>query len=375
MNRQVKRELIIKNALEVLQNVLPTNIMENFERLDEEDENSGETPDDLDEDRFFYEYLTAQQTPKIIPKTKPVDNNDSLTYFEIVEQEMMLSLPITKYNIELLKLILEDFGEITASFIASLNLQTINQLTNILLYALMTGESSEKTEETLCLETGTVNKVLGAICEIIADKKDAFIHWPNAKEIRQNVRHFERYDEYGQYEFYNVFGAIGTMEFQAKPPLPNYLSVPTTHGNSTYTPIKWQCSCDVSGFLQSSSVTVPKKENETKNSYVFEMNPVKSKLEAMKEEEVYLVADETLTLIPFLLTPHEKLLLYAEQHNRALESKRKVIDKTFDKILSRFSILRRIELRDAHSIRNLIETVGILHNFFLIQGDQLYNLD
>lgn len=239
----------------------------------------------------------------------------------------------------------------------------------------MTGEDSVKTEETLFLETGTVNKVLSAMCEIIADKKDAFIHWPSKKEIHQNVRHFERYDEFGQYEFYNVFGAIGTLELHAKPALPNYLIISVTGENSTYTPIKWQCSCDVSGFLQSSSVIVPKKENETKNSYVFEMNPLKSKLDAMKDEEVYLVADETLTLIPYLLTPHEKLLLYAEQHNRALESKRKVIDKTFEKMFNRFSILSRIELRDADSIRNLIETVGILHNFFLIQGDQLYNSD
>lgn len=270
-------------------------------------------------------------------------------------------------------MILEDFAEVTPSFIVNLNLQTANQLTNILLFALMTVDSSAKMEETLCLETGTVNKVLAAICEIIADKKDAFIHWPNAMEIQQNMRHFESYDEFGQYEFYNVFGAIGTMDFQVKPSLPNYLTVNAVHGISTYTPIKWQCSCDVSGFLQSSWVTVPKIENETKNSYVFEMNPIRSKLEVMKNKEIYLVADESLTLIPFLLTPHEKLLLYAEQHNRALESKRKVIDKTFEKILGRFSILTRIELRDARSICNLIDTVGILHNFFLIQGDQLYN--
>lgn len=277
--------------------------------------------------------------------------------------------------LQLLKLILEDFTEVTPSFIVNLNLQTANQLTNVMLFALMTLDSSTKIEETLCLEMGTVNKVLTAICEIIADKKDAFIHWPNASEIQQNVRHFENYDEFGQYEFYNVFGAMGTMDFQVKPSLPNYLTVETVHGLSTYTPIKWQCSCDVSGFLQSSWVTVPKIENETKNSYVFEMNPIRSKLEAMKDEEIYLVADESLTLIPFLLTPHEKLLIYAEQHNRALESKRKVFDITFEKILSRFSILTRIELRDARSICNLIETVGILHNFFLIQGDPLYNAD
>lgn len=110
MDRQLQRELIVKNALEVLQNVLPTNIMENLERLDGEDDSDG-TPNDLDEDRFFYEYLAKKsqtetktqppQMPQIIPKAEPMDN-DSLTYFEIVEQEMMQSLPITKYNIEVL---------------------------------------------------------------------------------------------------------------------------------------------------------------------------------------------------------------------------------------------------------------------------------
>lgn len=108
MDKQVQKDLIVKNALEVLQNVLPTNIMENLERLGDEDDSNG-TPDDLDEDRFFYEYLAKKtqtqpqtqspQIPKIISKAEPVDN-DSLTYFEIVEQEMMLSLPVTKYNIE-----------------------------------------------------------------------------------------------------------------------------------------------------------------------------------------------------------------------------------------------------------------------------------
>lgn len=108
MDTQLQKELIVKNALEVLQNVLPTNIMENLERLDAEDD-SNRAPDDMDEDRFFYEYLATKtqtetltqpvQMPQIVPKAEPLDN-DSLTYFEIVEQEMMQSLPVTKYNIE-----------------------------------------------------------------------------------------------------------------------------------------------------------------------------------------------------------------------------------------------------------------------------------
>lgn len=102
MDKQVLKKLVVKTTLEVLQNVLPTNIMESLERLDEVDD-SNEASDDLEEDRFFYEYSIAQsdipKTSKIIPRDEPAES-DSLTYFEIVEQEMMLSLPVTKYNIE-----------------------------------------------------------------------------------------------------------------------------------------------------------------------------------------------------------------------------------------------------------------------------------
>lgn len=263
-----------------------------------------------------------------------------------------------------------DFPEITPTLFIDLNVVSIDQLTNILIYALMTSEQSGQTEETLFLEPGTVNKVLETLCNIIAEKKHAFIHWPNKREIQQNVRLFESYQEYGYYEFYNVFGAIGTIDVQVKPALKKYLSVIET--NQTNTPIKWQCSCDTGGILQSSFVLVPKKENETKNSFVFEGNPIKTKLEAMKSDEVYLVADETLTIFPYLLTPHEKIIIRADEHNVALESKRKIIDNVFDKIRSRFSILQRIELRSAKSICNLIETVGILHNFFMVHNDNLY---
>lgn len=111
MDRQAKRELIIKNALEALQNVLPTKILTNFDQFDEEAENSDETSDDLDEDRFFFKHLIAEQAnqPSKIPKTEPIDHNDSLTYFEIVEQEMMESLPVTKHNIEVISTFLLSF--------------------------------------------------------------------------------------------------------------------------------------------------------------------------------------------------------------------------------------------------------------------------
>lgn len=235
----------------------------------------------------------------------------------------------------------------------------------------MSNEASDITEQNLGLESGTVNKVLQTLCKIIAEKKNAFIAWPNKRTIEKNVREFERYDEYGYFEFYNVFGAVGTLELYIEPAIENYLTISSTD-SLTYTPIKWQCSCDTHGLLQSSFVMIPTIEKETKNSYIFEVNPINTRLDAMKSDETYLVADETLTLFPYLLTPHEKLIIHAEQHNQALESKRKIIDKTFAMIQSRFLILARIELHDAESICNLIDTVGILHNYLVIHDDPMY---
>lgn len=298
-------------------------------------------------------------------------NNFQINYLNHLHQNLKL-FACFFLSVQLLKLILGDFDGIDANFVFNLKLQTLEQLTNILVYALMTTAGSDETEQTLLLESGTVNRVLQSVCKIIAHNKSTFIPWPSKHEIERSVKRFDRFHEYGQYEFYNVFGAIGTVEFHVKPALPDYLNIPETAENASYTPIKWQCSCDVSGFLQSSFVVVPKKDLETKNSYVFEMNPVQTRLEAMKTDEVYLVADETLTLVSYLLTPHEKIIIHSDQHNKALESKRKVIDKTFEKILSRFRILDRIELSDENSIRDIIDTVGILHNFFVVHNDELY---
>lgn len=107
MANQVKKELIVKTALELLQNVLPTNITENLEKLVGSDEANG-FDDDMDETRFIYEKLSTQfnndesvfqsiMEPMVC--IDQIDPNASLTYFEIVEQEMMQSLPVTKENI------------------------------------------------------------------------------------------------------------------------------------------------------------------------------------------------------------------------------------------------------------------------------------
>lgn len=98
MDRKARRELIVKSALEVLENVMPTNIMQSLDRLEDEEE-FNENQNDLDEDRFFFEKISQnrEEASNIIPKIEL--DNDSLTYFEIVEQEMMQSLPVCKETI------------------------------------------------------------------------------------------------------------------------------------------------------------------------------------------------------------------------------------------------------------------------------------
>lgn len=126
-NQAQKHELIVKTTLELLQNVLPTNIMTNLEQLDGgSNSDANEFVDDLDEDRFIFEQLSKKWN-RFNEVSKPakaegrttaafqespfdagsefngsdvhIDNSSSLTYYEIVEQEMMQSLPVTKDNI------------------------------------------------------------------------------------------------------------------------------------------------------------------------------------------------------------------------------------------------------------------------------------
>lgn len=111
MQSQLRKELIVKSTLDILQNILPTNIMENLDRLNEE-EDSTRISDVLDEEKFFYGLLTKRKKLELPAESEPtakrkivsLAKNDvldnSLTYFDIVEQEMMQSLPVTRENIE-----------------------------------------------------------------------------------------------------------------------------------------------------------------------------------------------------------------------------------------------------------------------------------
>lgn len=117
--------LIVKTTLELLQHVLPTNIMVNLEQMEANSNgDTAESANDLDEDRFLFERFSKNwnakptsaegaaaaaagefQEPQFVAGSdfdesgEQVDNNLSLTYYEIVEQEMMKTLPVTPKNI------------------------------------------------------------------------------------------------------------------------------------------------------------------------------------------------------------------------------------------------------------------------------------
>lgn len=223
-------------------------------------------------------------------------------------------------------------------------------------------------EQHFFLNEGILREILRKFCEIVQSIKPKLIQWPTKTEIDRSCQQFERMMEFGCYEFYNVFGAIGTIDISIEPPLRGYFK----DKENSSTPIKLQCCCNATGLLQSCFVFFPKKESDTKNSSTFEVNPVSAKLQTLHANEVYIVGDQSLSLCPTLMTPHDKIIAHSETHNKALESKRKIIDKTFNRIQVHFPILNRIELRNSAEITQLIETICILHNFFVTAHEQGY---
>lgn len=248
----------------------------------------------------------------------------------------------------------------------------LDQLVNLAIHSLMSGNDFQTIEQNFFLDPGVVQRILIEFCQAVCQLKDKFIQWPGRGGIERHCHQFDRLTEFGCYDFYNVFGAMATKDFCIKPPLRNSFQVQTTN-NESYTPVKLQCCCNANGLLFSSFILFPEKESDTKNSSVFEASPSKVALAKMKSKEAYIVADQSMSLCPLLMTPHDKIIAHSEQHNRALESKRKIIDKVFDKICSRFPILGHIEVRTNQTISCLIETICILHNFFVMNHDQKYS--
>lgn len=101
--------------------------MANLDQMDAGDSTSdtNEFVNDSDEDRFIFKLLSEQRNqsnaestppdgtteataafheaqyaePEFIDSGEQIENNSSLTYYDIVEQEMMQSLPITEENL------------------------------------------------------------------------------------------------------------------------------------------------------------------------------------------------------------------------------------------------------------------------------------
>lgn len=277
------------------------------------------------------------------------------------------------YPIQTLTNILRQHAGLDSIPVENFNLQTVDQFVNLAIYSMMTHETIDSIEQHFFMDNGIVERILRLFTKAVCSIKDRFIRWPTKREIDQFCLQFEHLNEFGCFEFYNVFAAIGTIDICIRPPLENFLKVQDPKNiTKLHTPVKLQCSCNATGSFQSCFVSFPKRESDTKNSSVFDANPITDKLETIKSNETYIVGDKTLSLCPYLMTPHDKIVPHSESHNKALESKRKIIDKTFEKICTRFPILMRIGLRDNEEISHLIESICILHNFFSMKRDQGY---
>lgn len=105
MDKKLQNSLILNAAIEVIQNVMPTNILNplNVFNDDYETQKTQESPDDLEDDKFLHERFllqfckpavrddTPQPTePPILPQDgmEIDEKNDSLTYYDIIEREM-----------------------------------------------------------------------------------------------------------------------------------------------------------------------------------------------------------------------------------------------------------------------------------------------
>lgn len=104
MDTATKRKLLIGTIGEMVQQFLPTKILDTLETLNENVGNN-ETANDLEEEKFIQELLLANrqcETTSNIDLTEDcesVQNAESLTYYDIIEQEILSSLIVSKRNI------------------------------------------------------------------------------------------------------------------------------------------------------------------------------------------------------------------------------------------------------------------------------------
>lgn len=434
------RNEIVKITADLLQNVMPTNMLG---CLDDFGDEPDRTTDDMDEARLFYEMFQRKRRNDASHKpdtsieeqhdvnatddrnefenskshdgegdnemendlfeadiaddsdyeNTALDIGNAMTYYEILEQEILNQLNIRTEDIEVshlnkihfyvskyesfslfmffqfLSRLLTSIELIDTNWLNELDIHSIHRLTYLFVYAIMSEYSFNDIDKEFCVSAGVTKKAVHKVCSILAAHKHMFFRLPNDIEIDENVDDFAQFNDYGQFEFQNVFGAMGMIDVDIMPAITGYYSVNQTDDpSSSYTPAKLQCSCDANGFLQSSFVLIPEIELDTKNAEAFKLSPLYTALDYRPADRNHMVADYSFTSIPFLLTPLEEDGAGAEQFNRALESKRLIIDQTFSIIQNRFTILNRIDSDDAKAVCNLIESVCVIYNIFIANG-------
>lgn len=237
----------------------------------------------------------------------------------------------------------------------------------------MSDHDFEGVDQVIHLTSGVTKTVIYRVSSIIAIHKDFFLLLPTVDDIEHNA---QRYSGDGVYEVDNVYGALGTIDVNIIPALPDSYAVQIVDVPPiTSTSVKLQCSCDSNGFLQSCFVLVPKVEMDTKNVEVFKQSPLFEVLSNRSIDGHHMVADHSFATIPFLLTPLDENDDGAEQFNMALDLKRTIIDHTFANLTNRFPLLDRIESDDPGTVCNMIESVCVLYNVFVANDGGNYHIE
>lgn len=102
MSIRTKKEILIGTVAELVQNLLPTQILCTLDTFDINNEESQPTANDLEDEKFIQELLLANRKPSTASHypDEILDHNRSLTYYDIIEEEMLSSLTVSKHNIQ-----------------------------------------------------------------------------------------------------------------------------------------------------------------------------------------------------------------------------------------------------------------------------------
>lgn len=102
MSNTTKKEILVGAVGELLQNLLPTQILSTLDTFDINNEEIQPAANDLEDEKFIQELLLANRKSTIASHYPDEihDHNRSLTYYDIIEEEMLSSLTVSKQNIQ-----------------------------------------------------------------------------------------------------------------------------------------------------------------------------------------------------------------------------------------------------------------------------------